>query len=210
MSVNIGFIYSPEMPFVPAHWFPSPTFGWILGVCFCAWALLECGHHLIGKGRRLGQAYLGSDGGSYWLLILAVCLCFCLAFLGRFFNWGITTGVNQYLGLALMLGGIAFREWAVVVLGRYFSVVVAVEADHRLVTHGPYRWLRHPAYTGGLTATAGFTLALGSWLMLLPVVVLLLLAFSYRIRCEEELLLSTFGSLYGDYMARTWRLLPGW
>lgn len=198
------------MPLFPTNWFPSPAFAWMLGVCFCVWALLEGGHHLIGKGGRLGQAHRGSDGGSYWLLIVTVYLCFCLAYLGRFLGWGATTGVSEYAGLGLMVGGIAFREWAVVVLGRYFSVVVAVEADHHLVTHGPYRWLRHPAYTGGLMATAGFTLALGSWFMLLPVVVLLLLAFSYRIRREEKLLLITFGSLYGDYMARTWRLLPGW
>lgn len=194
----------------PLSWFPSPAFGWVLSFCFFAWALLECGHHLIGKGGRLGQAHRTGDGGSYWLLISAVYLCFCLAYLGRFLNWGVATGVGQYMGLALMLGGIAFREWAVVVLGRYFSVVVAIEADHHLVTHGPYRWLRHPAYTGGLIATAGFTLALGSLLMVLPVIVVLLLAFSYRICREEKLLLTTFGSLYGDYMARTWRLLPGW
>ncbi|MCL4295218.1 MAG: isoprenylcysteine carboxylmethyltransferase family protein [Anaerolineae bacterium] len=198
------------MPLLPAHWFPSPAFGSLLNLCFFGWALLECGHHLIGKGGRLGQAHLASDGGSYWLLVVTVYLCFCLAYLERFFSWGVATGASQYMGLALMLAGIAFREWAIVVLGRQFSVVVTIEANHHLVTHGPYRWLRHPAYTGGLIATAGFTLALGSLLMLLPVVVLLLLAFSYRIRREEKLLLTTFGSLYGDYMARTWRLLPGW
>lgn len=195
---------------VPLLWLPSPAFGWMLSFCFFAWALLECGHHLVGKWGRLGQAHRASDGGSYWLLIATVHLCFCLAYLGRFLSWGVVTGASQYLGLAVMVAGIAFREWAVVVLGRYFSVVVAVEADHHLVTHGPYRWLRHPAYTGGLLAMAGFTLALGSWLMVFPILALLLLAFSYRIRLEEQVLSAAFGTLYRDYMARTWRLFPGW
>jgi protein-S-isoprenylcysteine O-methyltransferase Ste14 len=194
----------------PLPWLPSPAFGWMLSLCFFAWALLEFIHHLIGKGGRLGQTHRASDGGSYWLLIVAVYLCFCLAYLGRFLNWGVATGASQYVGLSLMLAGITLREWAVAALGRQFSVVVAIEADHRLVTHGPYRWLRHPAYTGGLIATASFALALGSWLTVLPILALLLLAFSYRIRLEERVLLATFGSVYGDYMARTWRLFPGW
>ena len=109
-----------------------------------------------------------------------------------------------------MLAGITLREWAVIALGRHFSVVVAIEANHALVTRGPYRWLRHPAYTGGLLALIGFTLALGSWLSIIPIVLIAFLAFSYRIRLEERLLLTTFGETYRNYMARTWRLFPGW
>jgi protein-S-isoprenylcysteine O-methyltransferase Ste14 len=128
----------------------------------------------------------------------------------RWLGWGVTTAAIQYIGLGLMLAGIALREWAVVILGRQYSVVVAIEADHRLVMCGPYRWLRHPAYTGGLIATIGFALALGSWLSVIPIAIILLLAFSYRIRLEEQLLLATFGDAYRDYIARTWRLFPGW
>jgi protein-S-isoprenylcysteine O-methyltransferase Ste14 len=133
-----------------------------------------------------------------------------LAYIGRWFNWGVIVGEMQYLGLTLMLAGITLREWAVIALGRHFSVVVAIETNHALVTRGPYRWLRHPAYTGGLLALIGFTLALGSWLSIIPVVLISLLAFSYRIRLEERLLLTTFGETYRNYMARTWRLFPGW
>lgn len=198
------------MTLVPLSWFPSPWFGWTFVGCFCGWALLECAHHLIGKGIRLGQTAQVSDGGSYWLLIVTVYLCFCLAYVGRALNWGLTLGVGQYLGLTLMVAGIVLREWAVVVLGRYFSVVVALEADHQLVMAGPYRWLRHPAYTGGLIATLGFVLALGSWASIIPITLILLPAFAYRIRLEEQLLLAAFGDTYRDYTTRTWKLFPGW
>ncbi|MCK6624530.1 MAG: isoprenylcysteine carboxylmethyltransferase family protein [Anaerolineae bacterium] len=198
------------MAFIPLHWFPSPFFGWMLAFCFCGWAFLEFVNHLIGKGIRLGQTGQSRDRGSYWLLIVMVYACFCLAYAGRAFNWGVVVGASQYLGLGLMVAGIALREWAVVVLGRYFSVVVALEVDHQLVTAGPYRWLRHPAYTGGAIATLGFALALGSWVSAALITLILLLAFAYRIRLEEQLLLAAFGDVYRDYMARTWKLFPGW
>ncbi len=198
------------MALVPTQWFPSAWFGWLLMLCFWGWALLEFIHHLIGKWDRLGDTHRTADRGSYWLLIGTVYVCFCLAYVGRALNWGVALGVSQYLGLALMAAGIALREWAVLALGRHFSVVVALEADHRLVTAGPYRWLRHPAYTGGLIATNGFALALGSWLSLIPIVAILLPAFAYRIRLEEQLLLAAFGDTYRTYMSRTWRLFPGW
>jgi protein-S-isoprenylcysteine O-methyltransferase Ste14 len=141
---------------------------------------------------------------------MAVYLCFCLAYGEHWLNLRVTAKVIQYVGLGLMVAGIALREWAIIILGRQFSVVIAIEADHRLITDGPYRRLRHPAYTGGLVATMGFALALGSWLTVIPIVAILLLAFSYRIRLEEELLLTVFGDTYRDYISRTWRLFPGW
>ena len=195
---------------LPSQWFPSSTFNGILTFCFFGWAFIEFINHLIGKWGRLGITGQASDRGSYWLLIVTVYLCFILAYIGRWFNWGVIVGEMQYLGLTLMLDGITLREWAVIALGRHFSVVVAIEANHALVTRGPYRWLRHPAYTGGLLALIGFTLALGSWLSIIPVVLISLLAFSYRIRLEERLLLTAFGETYRNYMARTWRLFPGW
>lgn len=198
------------MAFIPFHWFPSFWFGWGLACCFWGWALLELVNHLIGKGIRLGQPDQSRDGGSYWLLIVTVYLCFCLAYLGRLLNWGVAAGAAQYVGLALMMSGIALRQWAVLALGRHFSVVVALETDHQLVMIGPYRRLRHPAYTGGMIATLGFALALGSWGSIIPITLILLPAFAYRIRLEEQLLLTAFGDAYRDYMTRTWKLLPGW
>ena len=177
---------------------------------FFCWAFLEFVNHLIGKWERLSEKNETSDPGSYWLLVVSVYICFCLAGMGRWLNWGVAVGIIQYVGLGLMVAGITLRQWAIVSLGQQFSVVIAIEPDHCLITRGPYRWLRHPAYTGGLIATIGFTLALGSGLSVIPVGAILLAAFSHRIRLEEELLLTTFGDTYRNYMLRTWRFLPGW
>jgi protein-S-isoprenylcysteine O-methyltransferase Ste14 len=176
---------------------------------FMLWALLEGINHLIGKGARLGESR-PEDAGSYWLLIVTVFLCFGLAFSSRFAQIGLLPEPIRYAGLGLMVAGIALRQWAVFTLGRHFSVVVAIEKDHRLIQTGPYCWLRHPAYTGGLLAVMGLHLVMGNGWTLLLALVVLLPAFIYRLRVEERTLLAHFGDAYRTYQQQTWGLLPWW
>ncbi|GAB2498983.1 phosphatidylethanolamine N-methyltransferase family protein [Pseudoxanthomonas sangjuensis] len=113
-----------------------------------------------------------------------------------------------WIGLALMAAGIAFRWWAIRVLAKFFTVDVAVHADHKLVQDGPYRWLRHPSYTGSLLTFLGFGLALGNGISLLAAVLPVIVSFAYRIHVEEQALTSAFPDEYPAYAARTKRLLP--
>jgi len=195
-------------PFI--QWFPTPAFAWIFFLAFFIWVAIEFINHLIGKWGRLGGSSQTKERGSYWLISIMAYLSFSLAFASRFLGLGVITGSIQYAGFALMLGGVAFREWSIIVLGRHFSIVVAVETNHQLVSRGPYRWLRHPAYSGGYLAMLGFHLALGNWITTLLTAIMLLPAFVYRIRIEEQVLFSTFGEEYQAYVSRTWRLFPGW
>lgn len=181
----------------------------LFALLFAFWALMEGINHLVGKGARLGEAR-PEDGGSYWLLITAVFLAFVLAFAGRLIGAGLLPEWLRYGGLALMAAGITLRQWAIRTLGRHFSVVVAIEQDHKLVQGGPYRWLRHPAYTGGLLAIVGLHLVMGNGWTLLVALVALLPAFIYRLRLEERALLAHFGDLYRAYQQTTWGLLPWW
>jgi protein-S-isoprenylcysteine O-methyltransferase Ste14 len=64
-------------------------------------------------------------------------------------------------GLVLMWAGIALRQWAVTVLGRFFTVDVRVQPDQTVVEAGPYRYVRHPSYSGMIITFLG--LALGNW-----------------------------------------------
>src|SRR6478672_9792503 len=59
-------------------------------------------------------------------------------------------------GVVLFVVGLALRWWAIVVLGRFFTVDVTIEKDHELVERGPFRFVRHPSYTGVLLAFAGW------------------------------------------------------
>lgn len=111
-------------------------------------------------------------------------------------------------GVAIFSVGLLLRWYAIVHLGRFFTVDVAIAADHRLVDSGPYRFVRHPAYTGALLAFLGFGICLGNWVALLLVTVPIMRAFLHRIVVEEAALSAALGATYREYAARTRRLLP--
>ena len=113
------------------------------------------------------------------------------------------------VGCVLMAAGIAFRIWAVVVLGRFFTVEVQVHSGQTVVESGPYRILRHPSYTGLLTTCLGIGLALDNWLALIIVIVLPTAATVVRIRVEEQALLAGIGEPYRAFAATRKRLVPG-
>lgn len=113
------------------------------------------------------------------------------------------------LAIGLFALGLAVRWWAIVTLGRFFTVDVTVEKDHELVERGPFRVVRHPSYTGVLLAFVGWSVTLGNWVAILVVLVPIFVAFVRRMNVEEEALRGALGGRYMDYMKRTKRLVPG-
>ena len=59
-------------------------------------------------------------------------------------------------GVVLFVAGLLLRWWAIIVLGRFFTVDVSIAEGHELIESGPYRFIRHPSYTGALLAFLGF------------------------------------------------------
>jgi protein-S-isoprenylcysteine O-methyltransferase Ste14 len=114
----------------------------------------------------------------------------------------------EVAGVVLFAAGLVFRWWAIVTLGRFFTVDVTIEKDHELVERGPFRWVRHPSYTGVLLAFVGWALTLRNWLSFLVVLVPIFVAFVRRMNVEERALGTALGENYGDYMRRTKRLVP--
>ncbi len=112
-------------------------------------------------------------------------------------------------GLVLFVSGIAVRWWAIVTLGRFFTVDVQIAKDHELVERGPFRIVRHPSHSGVLLAFVGFALSLANWIALLVIALPIFAAFVRRMNVEEEALTGSLGASYLAYMQRTKRLLPG-
>jgi protein-S-isoprenylcysteine O-methyltransferase Ste14 len=112
-------------------------------------------------------------------------------------------------GLVLMGAGIAFRQWAVAVLGRFFTVDVRVHEGQTVVERGPYRWLRHPSYTGLIVTFLGLGLALENWAALAVLAVLPTAGLVYCIHFEERALLEGLGEPYRRFAAGRPRLFPG-
>jgi protein-S-isoprenylcysteine O-methyltransferase Ste14 len=112
-------------------------------------------------------------------------------------------------GCAVMWIGLAVRIWAVLTLGRSFSTFLGVATGQTLVTQGPYRWVRHPSYTGLLTIALGFGIGMGNWLSPITCVVLALAGLLPRMAVEESQLLTALGDRYRHYQRTTDRLIPG-
>jgi protein-S-isoprenylcysteine O-methyltransferase Ste14 len=112
-----------------------------------------------------------------------------------------------WTAFAAMIGGLALRTWAVVLLGHWFTWNVAVQAGQQVVSRGPYRFIRHPSYTGALITFVASCVLLRSWAVATLAAIALTVAFLRRTRCEEALLVKTLPG-YDTYMSRTGRLLP--
>jgi protein-S-isoprenylcysteine O-methyltransferase len=75
-----------------------------------------------------------------------------------------------FAGVVFFVAGLLLRWWAIITLGRFFTVDVTIEKDHELVERGPFRVVRHPSYTGVLLAFVGLGLSLGNWVALLVII----------------------------------------
>jgi protein-S-isoprenylcysteine O-methyltransferase Ste14 len=97
--------------------------------------------------------------------------------------------------------------WTLTTLGKNLTDTVVVRSQATLVTHGPYRWVRHPFYVTAALLMASVTVLTANWLIgVSSLVVLVLLAV--RTPKEEQMLIERFGQQYRDYMARTGRFFP--
>ncbi len=112
-----------------------------------------------------------------------------------------------WLGFLLMLAGFAVTVWARLALGRNWSATVTIKENHELIQNGPYRWVRHPIYTGLLLAFFGSALALDEWRGALTVV-LVAIAFQIKLAIEERWMTHRFGPNYEAYRKRTQKLIP--
>jgi len=154
---------------------------------------------------------LREDRTNRWILLPSAVLVLLIAWLPPFTDrrelLTFDGDTVRWIGLALFVIGGLLRIWPVVVLGRRYSMFVTIQEHHELITDGPYRWVRHPFYLGGIVTTVGWALLFRSLLGLLLVAASLVVIVP-RMHAEEALMESQFGDAYGAYRRRSWRLLP--
>ena len=152
------------------------------------------------------------DRANRWVLVpfflIGVLAAYLPAYTDRKGFWTLDGDTIRWLGLVLFAAGGALRIWAVFVLGHRFSGLVAIQPGHTLVSSGIYSVIRHPSYLGLLVNSLGWALAFRSGVGVL-LTALLIPPLVARIRAEERLLRTHFGSEYQDYCRRTSRLVPG-
>jgi protein-S-isoprenylcysteine O-methyltransferase len=161
---------------------------------------LRCG--ATAKSIKTGSTDQGTTlliFGSYGLAIIAL----SVDFPGAAWYLGL-----RWLGVGCAALGTLLRIWAMTTLGRYYTRTLVTTSDQRVVQRGPYRYIRHPGYLAALLIWGGAAVASGSVIATVLVFALLIVAYGYRIRNEERMLIESLGTEYSDYCRRTWRLVP--
>jgi protein-S-isoprenylcysteine O-methyltransferase len=158
-----------------------------------------------------GKAASGRDRGTALQIVWSILLVQLVAVIEAvYFRYpaSLEWDALSVISLVMMVFGLALRTWGVMTLGRYFTWHVTVQTDQKVIRQGPYRFLRHPGYAGGLLSYFFSTLFLGAWFAAVFAAIILPLAFLRRIRYEEELLVETFGKDYTDYQQQVGALFP--
>ncbi|MEO8066552.1 MAG: isoprenylcysteine carboxylmethyltransferase family protein [Flavobacteriales bacterium] len=176
--------------------------------CFMLLGVSEIGLALF---KRAGRSAESKDRGSFLALwgVIGLSIFCAISVTHALPEYGVAYSDALYwTGLLLFVLGTALRWWSIIHLGKFFTVNVAIAADHRVVDNGPYRYVRHPSYSGVFVAFIGLGLLLFNWLSLLVLVLPVVGMFMWRISVEERALRNALGQPYEAYMQRTKRLVP--
>ncbi|HUC58625.1 MAG TPA: isoprenylcysteine carboxylmethyltransferase family protein [Streptosporangiaceae bacterium] len=183
----------------------------LVPVTIVVWVAVEA--TLLVRDAARGKGSTAKDRGTRSFLVVMCLFAFVAAsaiaaWLRNDSQFRLGSG-HLAIGVAFMWLGLALRVWAVVVLGSSFRTTVEVDAAQAVVDSGPYRWIRHPSYTGMLMIAAGYGVAIGNWLALTVLLVIPTAAVLRRIAVEEATLADVLGPPYVAYQHHTKRLLPG-
>ena len=113
-----------------------------------------------------------------------------------------------YFGFLLYIAGIALRIGVINYLGKYFTLDLTIKKDHKLITGGYYKLVRHPVYTAVLMTFLGFGLFLNNWISLVFAFLPVTVALIVRMKNEEAALIENFGDEYKNYQKKTKKLIP--
>jgi len=119
------------------------------------------------------------------------------------------TSIIFWIGILIICFGLFLRYWSIHLLGKYFSTTIELEDSQKIIQKGPYKWIRHPSYSGIILFCIGYGLAVQNWLSLLIAISLPTIALLYRIKIEEETLAKGLGDDYEVYQKKTKKLIPG-
>lgn len=167
---------------------------------------------ILSRIKRSEPSSTGHDKSSLRILWTIITISvFIGVFLGKSGIGSVQAGASimLFFGIILMVVGLAVRWIAILTLRKYFTVDVAIREDHKVVTTGLYRYVRHPAYLGSLLSFLGLAISFSNWLAALVTFLPITGAFLYRIRVEEKALDAFLGEEYRQYCSSTKRLIPG-
>jgi protein-S-isoprenylcysteine O-methyltransferase Ste14 len=181
-----------------------------IGLVWVALWVITAVIELAGAARRRDEATKKDRGSRFVLRITVIPAVFVLAVSPKIAPAAEIHPplVAVVIGMVVFAAGEALRVWAKVALGRYFTYTVMTSSDQPVITSGPYRYVRHPSYTGILLIAIGAGAVWGNWLGLAGLTLGTLVGLVYRIYVEEKALLEELGERYRTYAEVHKRLVP--
>ena len=167
------------------------------------------------RARQSGAIPRSREGGRTMFLRLLFAVPFYLGMVAyvinpRWMDWSaLSLSVTfRWVGVVVGLATLPLLYWVLSSLGRNISETFLTKGDHQLVTHGPYRWVRHPLYTAATIAFLALGLvAANAFILVMGVVIFAAMALLVVPREEAELM-DKFGEAYDVYRQRTGALVP--
>jgi protein-S-isoprenylcysteine O-methyltransferase Ste14 len=141
-------------------------------------------------------------------LVLAISLAASISWITTFRFHGGRTSIVFWIGIIILCLGLFLRYWSITVLRKYFRTTVELEKGQKVIQHGPYKYIRHPSYSGIILFCIGYGIAVQNWLSLIIAVSLPTISLLYRIKIEEAALVKGIGTEYEAYRMKTKKLIP--
>jgi len=160
--------------------------------------------------RSKSQVSASRDKGSLWLLYGLITLGYALSFafgatkIGRIYVWNTFFGI----GMVIFVIGLLIRIHSILTLKQYFTYSVATVENHKIITNGLYRFIRHPGYLGQLMVFFGISISISNWISVLLMMIPVSIGYLYRISIEEEFMSEQLGEDYQFYQERTKKIIP--
>ena len=123
-------------------------------------------------------------------------------------DWFIIPKLAFWIGVIFIIAGIVLRLYSVLTLGKYFTVTVQVNSNQKIIQTGPYKYIRHPAYSGSILSLIGIGLAFRSIIGIIGTLIIIEVIYGYRIKIEEKILENNFKTSYLEYKKNTKRIIP--
>ena len=113
------------------------------------------------------------------------------------------------ISFSIFVAGWLLRIVSYITLGEFFMFKVGVKNNHELIESGPYKYLVHPSYTGGIIATIGIFMYFRVY-YIMSIIIMILSLYGCHERCiiEEDIMREKFGDKYDNYLKKRWRIFP--
>jgi protein-S-isoprenylcysteine O-methyltransferase Ste14 len=190
-------------------WFCSEMQALIYNLGLIFWIASEMGIFLLsGRSDKKDRQATVYDNMSIYGVIAANVTSCLIALLGAQYLQIRLPSVVATAGIILLYCGITLRAYSVWTLRKYFTVSVEIKTGHKIIRKGPYRYVRHPSYSGSILSLIGMQIGLRSPVGFAISLVLAFFAYTYRIHVEEEAMTDSFGIEYDNYKKITKRIIP--